>query len=402
MHRLHDLDKIRRVQQLLAYLFISLPAYGADHGELYINSFLTLGVAVTDADETYYDGIDKVPKLDGRDTKIGLNIFGALDDFWQASAQFTARNIVDNYALHADWAFLQYQPSEEWELRVGRQMFPMWIMSEFIDVGRAYPWVRPPEEVYDVFPIKSMSGITFAWNSADKFEAMQLSAQAFAGGVIEKRYGDFASTFTSDRLFGGALGLERGDIQLRTAYLQGTFYAPELRISETNSNLISASFEFDNGSQLLLIEGASVSDTTDESTREKRYNEALAELAAAQQAGDGNAVKSAEYAVFSNSMKAVDGSAGFVTGGWYLKNALLHLTYARVFEQDASLLGEKQTSLTLGCRYSFNPKTDLKLEAKHIILPDDDGENGLYFVTDRNVKVKRESNVYSLAFNVNF
>ena len=36
----------------------------------------------------------------------------------------------------------------EWSAKAGRQRLPRFRYSDFLEVGHAYPWLRPPHAVY--------------------------------------------------------------------------------------------------------------------------------------------------------------------------------------------------------------------------------------------------------------
>lgn len=65
----------------------------------------------------------------------------------KATAQLVAKG-VDDFKPEFDWYYLSYQASENLTLMAGRRNIPMYYFSEFSEVGYAYPWMRPPSNLY--------------------------------------------------------------------------------------------------------------------------------------------------------------------------------------------------------------------------------------------------------------
>jgi len=54
---------------------------------------------------------------------------------------------VDEYIAHTDWFYITYTATNNSSLRFGRLKVPFFMVSNYIDIGHAYPWVSPPPEV---------------------------------------------------------------------------------------------------------------------------------------------------------------------------------------------------------------------------------------------------------------
>lgn len=386
---------------LLIASCILLSGQASASDKLYMNSFITIGASAHDNDGTYYDTMTRHPDVDGSDTKIGLNLFGQLSDELSAVTQFTSR-AEDDYSLVTDWAFLSYKPHTELEFKAGRQKFPLWLMSDYIDVGRAYPWVRPPEEVYNLFFFKSMSGFNVAWNSDERFEDFNLSLELYTGRITDKStFQGTEITINSPRLYGATLSATWDELKIRLANINITYDVPEFGSLNSGSSLTTFGLEYDDGDFLVLAELASPEDLTTQEVKDQRLENAQSAIATAQANNDAEALVVAQRLLFSAQGDAFGGGAGYMTLGYHFDDLLTHYTFSRVYSEGATIV-ENQSSHTLGLQYAFNPKADVKFEVKHIMLPDTAGENGLYSVATGADDVKRESNLYSMAFNVNF
>ena len=60
--------------------------------------------------------------------------------------------------MKADWAFVSYRAADPLTIRGGKLKLTTFLVSDYIEVGYAYPWIRPPQEVYYANPISTMTG----------------------------------------------------------------------------------------------------------------------------------------------------------------------------------------------------------------------------------------------------
>ncbi|WP_198097176.1 hypothetical protein, partial [Clostridioides difficile] len=79
-----------------------------------------------------------------------------------------------NYNVQADWLFLTYRPNDELKFRGGRQIAPIFLYSEQVDVGYTYLPTRLPYEVYGTVPVKSVTGVGVIY--AKRLGALEVSA----------------------------------------------------------------------------------------------------------------------------------------------------------------------------------------------------------------------------------
>lgn len=63
------------------------------------------------------------------------------------TAQLVAKG-VDDFNPEFDWYYVTYQANEDWTFMAGRRNIPMYYFSEYAEVGYAYPWMRPPSNLY--------------------------------------------------------------------------------------------------------------------------------------------------------------------------------------------------------------------------------------------------------------
>jgi len=137
---------------------------------LKVNGFITAGAARSTTDQEQGDYEWKyLTKISDEwnwkaDSVAGIQFTYAIDPKWDATLQLLSR-FEDEFRSDADgvitteWAYLTYRPVDAASVRFGRMRTPLYMFSEYLDVGFAYPWVRPPAETYRV-PFTYYDGIS--------------------------------------------------------------------------------------------------------------------------------------------------------------------------------------------------------------------------------------------------
>ncbi len=94
------------------------------------------------------------------DTTLGLQLDAHLDEQWRMSLQTLKKPDQPFSDMSIEWAFVEYR-WRDWGVKIGRQRIPLFIMSESLFVSQAYPWFRPPPDVYDsVLGISHSDGVS--------------------------------------------------------------------------------------------------------------------------------------------------------------------------------------------------------------------------------------------------
>lgn len=65
---------------------------------------------------------------------------------WSATVQAVARGADGKAAI--DWAFASWKITPQLTLQFGHKRLPLYYYSDFMYVGYAYPWIRPPMDLY--------------------------------------------------------------------------------------------------------------------------------------------------------------------------------------------------------------------------------------------------------------
>ncbi|MCK5889663.1 MAG: hypothetical protein KAG19_06955 [Methylococcales bacterium] len=96
------------------------------------------------------------------DSRLGLQLDVDINDDWHFTTQFIARDHAGNFfEQNLDWAFIKWSPTafDGLEVRAGRLGVDAFLLSDYRNVGYAYPWIRPPQDFYANIPLTHYDGL---------------------------------------------------------------------------------------------------------------------------------------------------------------------------------------------------------------------------------------------------
>lgn len=137
----------------------------ANAGTLYaddrfsINGFMSAGVAIGSEEVEYQSGFLKIDdKANFRsDNILAIQMRFVIDDKTSVTTQLVSKGL-QGYKPDTEWAYISYQATDDLTLRAGKLRSALYMHSEDLEVGMAYPWVRPPVEIYNV-PLTYFTGV---------------------------------------------------------------------------------------------------------------------------------------------------------------------------------------------------------------------------------------------------
>ena len=95
----------------------------------------------------------------GVDSKIGGQINAKANNVFSATVQaISERNGSGNFKPAIEWAFLKAQITSDLSVRLGRIGAPLFMVSDFRDIGYSNIWVRTPIDVYGQVPYSHFDG----------------------------------------------------------------------------------------------------------------------------------------------------------------------------------------------------------------------------------------------------
>jgi hypothetical protein len=179
---------LRFIASLLALPLALSSAFAQDSSTApTVSGFGTAAMTLTDTDQAQFarpnqaSGVGKRahPGVDsnfGVQANVGIN----------AWLSFTAQGLVrkdaeDDFGAELAWAFAKAKVSDKLSLRVGRVGLPVFMISDYRNVGYANTMLRPPSEVYAQVPMNSIDGIDATWQQS--FGETTVTAQLAFGRV---------------------------------------------------------------------------------------------------------------------------------------------------------------------------------------------------------------------------
>lgn len=92
----------------------------------------------------------------------GLQVDADITDKVSGTIQLLSQG-NDNFNNHLEWGYITYHFTPNLKARAGRLVAPLYMHSQYYHVGYAYPWIQPPAEVYDIAPIRAITGVDLTW-----------------------------------------------------------------------------------------------------------------------------------------------------------------------------------------------------------------------------------------------
>ncbi len=340
-----------------------------------VHAFATLGVASMhgEADDTRY-GLNSEYKADETLESVSRGAVQLAYDF-NDKLSGTLQLLADRgreangVELNIDWAYLAYQASDELALRAGQLRAPLFMLSETIDVGYSYVWVRPPQTYYQMVPFSSYYAVDALWNL--ELGQGSLLVQPFAGRAEEQEI--------------NAFGLDEVDLDAEDAYGVNLVYSFDYGSVRAGAFLADASLAQQNGPARLS-------------------NSDVAFYSAGYNLEYGNWLSIAEISTKDSVTGDSQGGAGEQIpedDAWYLMvghrfgDFTTHVTYAEASSStDKGVQVGDQESVIVGLRYDWQPGVAVKFEYETIETTD--GTNGAFTAAERG---NRDAEIFTLAID---
>jgi hypothetical protein len=346
------------------------------------DGFMTAGAAmivdIDDADKgnVYIGGLGDRGITENltfeKDTRFGLQISSDVTDNMSVVAQILGRGDQGNFNAVIEWAYIDYEFHETTSVHVGKIKQPVYLVNDYVEVGYAYPWIRPPQEVYLLNnPLNTVNGI-------------ELLLQFTVGpGTLS---------------FQPYLGSNRDDIpNAQGAYFEAeNIYGMDIKYSGSGYTVHASNFQCEvKTTGEFSLEGTGVGDVSVDLNGKGDCNV----TAAGFNLDMANVVVYAEWTQRTTtetlSRPFGDTEAYYATIGYRIGKFLPHITFASI-EGEASWVkpgavavldtsGEPttttfnfpvpiQTSITAGLRYEVNDSAALKMEYQVVDVEQDPAE----------------------------
>lgn len=352
----------------LAIISCSALATSSFADDLNINGFLSVGASMMDNDKVAIAGYDNQGGFK-QDNILGLQISKQVNQSTTVTGQLVSRG-SDDYKTESAWAYVSYAANDDLDLRMGRIRVPFYFYSDFLEVGYAYDWVRPPFEVYNI-PFSSLDGAdaTYRFSLGD----FDNSAQVYYG-----RYNPNSSSLDLRNFTGIVLTSNLGNMTYRASYHQTEI--------ESKSTSDPTSFGGQNAGLAAAIsaptdpfglgtKGYSSSEITKASEDFTINGQLVGFYGVAAAYDNGEMTVIGEYTSTFGDLPFFPVTNNYlVKVGKRLGDFTPHLTYSATSTstesgiegdiQESANLESEENSITLGLRYDYDLSTALKFEVQ--------------------------------------
>ncbi len=303
-------------------------------------------------------------------SKFGLNVGSKLSDEFKVAAQFVVsgnRSLVgSNYpewALVANWAFVTYTPVKGLNFKLGRQLYPVWIAAEFIDVNYLQPFREMPNSVYSLSPFKGFDGLSVDYGFDLGFGTL---TPAMFGGRANLSSGSAAQSIQVDssNLLGASLTLDGDGYRLRAqtsrsdVRINQTITAAGINRTMSDATIISTvGYRFDKYNIV--------------SWGEYGYSHAPK----GQDTGYANVFKPALGGKYLGDIRS-----WYLLGGYRFGNIMPRYTYAKA-DWQAGIVNGKSKTHNFGVNIQATPGVMVKLDYEIVKVPGPTENDAALFVT---------------------
>jgi hypothetical protein len=168
----------------------AITAHAADGPTVTVSGFGTAALTMTDNDNAEFIRPNQAAGA-GEDVTAGVDsIFGIqatakMSDRLSLTAQGLARRQQrGHFGAELAWAFAKFKATDKLDVRVGRMGLPVYMISDFRNVGYANTMLRPPAEVYRQVTADSFDGADLVYQ--DTFGETTVTAQLAFGRTTSK------------------------------------------------------------------------------------------------------------------------------------------------------------------------------------------------------------------------
>ncbi len=196
--------------------------------DIRFNGFASIVAGQTLSEGETYLGYDN--DLSFKNESIfAIQAMSDLGDGLSATAQIVAEG-RDNFNTKFAWAYMSYEVSDYTSVRAGRLRLPFYLYSDYLDVGYAYPWVRPSDAMYSL-PFNNYDGLSVIHNTY--LGEWDFSFNFVTGELEDTFFNDTSPTDGSlNSMFGLATSFSREWFSGYFTYIQGKVDIPVAGIED--------------------------------------------------------------------------------------------------------------------------------------------------------------------------
>jgi hypothetical protein len=210
-----------------------------------VSGFGTGGFAITDNGKAEFGRSQQQLVGANSEGDIGVDSLFALqgtvhlNDMFSATVQGMVRRQFNNTGFQLDIPvfFVKAEVTRDLAVRVGRIQLPVFMSSDYRQVGYSNTWIRPPVEMYGQVPFDSDDGVDALYHKA--VGPADISAQVFYG----KADLTFpAAAIQSRKNWGANVNVTVGPLTLRAGRDQSAFTSTSAAVTQLLTAVNAAGF----------------------------------------------------------------------------------------------------------------------------------------------------------------
>lgn len=228
-----------------------------------ISGFGSIAASQSNNDAGYMGNESDSWELD-QDTLLGIQLEAKFTERLKFVTQVVTKGRYD-YDIEAEMAYFSYE-TDLLTVRAGKFATPFFMYSDYLDVGYAYPMLRPSNELYDNIIISNYEGMDLL--IPIEFENSSLLLQPYAGVTrLAERDAKGVGETTFNDFIGATVHWYIDDLTLRASYATGqSEYTArdraeipiEVVVDDQKGEFISVGAHYDNGDLLAMLEAAEI------------------------------------------------------------------------------------------------------------------------------------------------
>lgn len=363
------------------------------------SGFARIVAGYLDEEAASFEGYDDNISL-SEQSLLGLQADIHLTDTLTVATQLLAHSSEERKS-GIEWLYLNYEPDQYWRIKAGKLRTPFLQYSDVLDVGFAYSWISPPQQLYSSYLFSNFDGLSVTHRNT--FADLNIDIEAYWGTYDDSVFvGGDEVNIEVDEILGLIFQVQHDNLQVRAAYAESNeFFADFLGLEDLAVVLERAGFQ--QSADSLRFDGSANSYQVG-----VRYD-------------DLDYFASAEWFRIEADLLVVPSVDGYyLTAGINLLPFQLHLTYASAAPEYAvsqneiprgiapqldqlalgydqvidSLPSDSLDSYTLGARWNMRANLAFKVEFTRLV---GDRDARSFFDVADNAQFDRRANLYQVA-----
>jgi hypothetical protein len=223
-HPLSSLKILSGCSSLFLLLICSLQQAHATTDTVQVSGFGQLVAGYLDDANGKYQNYGNSLSIDSQ-SLVGLQLDWQITPKLSFTSQLLGHSNNERQS-GVEWLYLTYEFNSHWQMRLGKQRTPFFTYSNVQDVGFAYSWISPPQQLYNGLLFPSYDGANLQYRTS--LGSVFISVEAY-WGEYEGDYNiaDTALTLDVQDLHGIILQSQWHNLSMRLAFHTASVTIPE-------------------------------------------------------------------------------------------------------------------------------------------------------------------------------